>query len=593
MLRRMTDADVSLLGFDPKTNRPEWMICTVLLVPPPAVRPTVRNDLGQRQEDDLTTKLISIVKYNQQVKTRLEKGQREQADLVYKLLQYEVATLIDNNVQGIQPSQVVRTGRPMRSMTERLKSKEGRIRGNLMGKRVDFSARSVITPDPNISIDELGVPLRIAMNLTFPEVFNRFTRERLLKLVKNGPDVYPGAKFVHKVREGSRTVRLRGIDLDQLAEQLEDGDIVDLHLLDGDFVLFNRQPSLHKMSMMGHRIRVMPHNTFCLNVCVTPNFNADFDGDEMNMHVPQSLTTHEELRQLAWVMNQVISPRECKPIVSVVQDIALGVYRMTLPHVVVSERVVMNLTASLSRTCVPKRSEHSESRGVSGQDLLSAALPPGLFTTAGKVRVADGQIQPGSGSVTKSTYQDASSGLLHAVYSDLGVQAARELLDDTQHLVCDFLVHNGFSVGVSDLIVAQDTLKSFRTQVAEMRQKVAFIISSVHAGTFKNESTRSAGEYFERKVNDILNEANIKIGKLAIADAQGQDNRLVSMITSRSKGQEVNMAQMVGCVGQQNVEGKRIPYGFDGRTLPHYTKFDDGPEARGFVRNSFISGLTP
>ncbi|GAX86135.1 hypothetical protein CEUSTIGMA_g13548.t1 [Chlamydomonas eustigma] len=227
-------------------------------------------------------------------------------------------------------------------------------------------------------------------------------------------------------------------------------------LLDGDFVLFNRQPSLHKMSMMGHRIRVMPHNTFRLNVCVTPNFNADFDGDEMNMHVPQSLTTHEELRQLAWVMNQVISPRECKPIVSVVQDIALGVYRMTLPHVAVSERVVMNLTASLSRACVLKRSGP-----VSGQDLLSTALPPGLFTTAGKVKVADGQIQPGSGTVTKSTYQDASNGLLHAVYSDLGVQAARVLLDDTQHLVCDFLVHNGFSVGVSDLIVAPDTLKSF------------------------------------------------------------------------------------------------------------------------------------
>lgn len=276
ILRRISDRDAEILGFSPKYNRPEYMICTVLPVPPPAVRPSVRNDTGQRSEDDLTHKLSMIIKTNNQLKAKIEKGQKEQIDMITMVLQYDVATLIDNTIPGIPQSQQ-RTGRPIRSLTERLKSKEGRIRGNLMGKRVDFSARSVITPDPNISIDELGVPIKIAMNLTFPEVVNVYNRDRLIQYIRNGPDIYPGAKYVRKTNE-HRTIRLRNINRDELntlVEKLEDGDIVERHLSNGDYVLFNRQPSLHKMSMMSHRVRVMPYNTFRLNVMVTPSFNAD------------------------------------------------------------------------------------------------------------------------------------------------------------------------------------------------------------------------------------------------------------------------------------------------------------------------------
>ena len=277
ILRRITKRDAEILGFSEKYTRPEDLICTVLPVPPPAVRPSVRNDTGQRSEDDLTSKLSMIVKVNNNLKQKIEKGVKEQIEMYTMLLQYEVATLIDNTIPGIPPSQQ-RTGRPIRSLTERLKSKEGRIRGNLMGKRVDFSARSVITPDPNISIDELGVPLKIAMNLTYPEIVNKYNKDEMYKLLRNGPDNYPGAKYVRKTKE-NRTVRLRGIDRSNVV--LDDGDVVERHMRNGDYVLFNRQPSLHKMSMMCHRIRVMPYNTFRLNVMVTPSFNADFDGDEI------------------------------------------------------------------------------------------------------------------------------------------------------------------------------------------------------------------------------------------------------------------------------------------------------------------------
>ena len=279
ILKRISDKDCEILGFNPKFNRPEWMICTIFPVPPPAVRPSVRSDTGQRSEDDLTHKLCDIVKSNNALKLRIEKGAtKEQIDINTQVLQYHVATFIDNKIPGISPAQQ-RTGRLLKSLTERLKSKEGRIRGNLMGKRVDFSARSVITPDPNISIDELGVPIKIAMNLTFPEIVNKYNRETIMQYVKNGPDVYPGAKFIRM--KGNVTKSLKNIDRENIV--LEDGYIVDRHLINGDPVLFNRQPSLHRSSMLCHRVRVMPFNTFRLNVCVCAGYNADFDGDEIKL----------------------------------------------------------------------------------------------------------------------------------------------------------------------------------------------------------------------------------------------------------------------------------------------------------------------
>jgi DNA-directed RNA polymerase beta' subunit len=275
IFQRITKEDMEILGFIPEWNRPEWMISTVLPVPPPAVRPSVTDENGKRCEDDLTHKLAEIIKYNKQLKTRMEKPNATQENLVNvtQLLQYHCATFMDNQIPGLPPAQQ-RNGRRMKSISDRLKSKNGRIRGNLNGKRVDQSARSVITPDPYISIDELGVPIKIAMNQTFPEVVNKHIFEHLQKLVRNGPDVYPGAKYIRKTSDG-RTITLKHADREKVANEMQIGDIVDRHMHDGDYILFNRQPSLHKMSMMAHRVRVMPYQSFRLNVLSASPYNAD------------------------------------------------------------------------------------------------------------------------------------------------------------------------------------------------------------------------------------------------------------------------------------------------------------------------------
>jgi DNA-directed RNA polymerase II subunit RPB1 len=270
--QRISEEDCRRLGFDPKYSRPDWMICNALAVPPLTVRPSVVMDDHQRMEDDLTHQLISIIRSNERLRDKIDKN--ESADMIDKLsalLQYNVATYIDNDIKGMPPTQQ-RSGRPLRTLKSRFGAKTGRVRGNLMGKRVDFSARSVITPDANIDLDELGVPEEIATNLTFPEIVSPYNRERLLGYIRNGPEKHPGAKSVF-VKKDKSTFSLRYVNPETI--DLKEGDVVHRHLIDGDIVLFNRQPSLHKASMEAHRVKVLPFSTFRLNVSATRPYNAD------------------------------------------------------------------------------------------------------------------------------------------------------------------------------------------------------------------------------------------------------------------------------------------------------------------------------
>jgi DNA-directed RNA polymerase II subunit RPB1 len=248
------------------------MICQVLAVPPPAVRPSVKHDSQQRSEDDISHIIVNIIKHNKTLQERIsQNAPANQIDDWTTILQYYIATLVDNNIPGVA-AVAQRSGRPLKSIKERLNGKTGRVRGNLMGKRVDFSARSVITPDPNLSIRELGIPIKIAKNITRPVVVNDMNKKFILKLIQNGPDVHPGAKILEK--KSGENISLRHVDRKSIV--LENGDTVHRHLMDGDGVLFNRQPTLHRMSMMCHIAKIMPvGDTFRMNVADTKPYNAD------------------------------------------------------------------------------------------------------------------------------------------------------------------------------------------------------------------------------------------------------------------------------------------------------------------------------
>jgi DNA-directed RNA polymerase II subunit RPB1 len=592
LFRRITDEDVDFMGLSRFWCRPDWMICTVLAIPPPQVRPSVITDNNQRSEDDLTHKLAEIIKTNNTyLQPRIDANAAKSViDEWTNVLQYHVATLVDNQIPGVAPS-AQRNGRPLKSIQQRLGSKEGRIRYNIQGKRVEFSARSVITPDPNISITELGVPEKIAMNLTRPERVTRFNRDKLYKFIQNGPLKFPGAKTIR--RPDGRIISLRHVNTKEVV--LHIGDVVNRHLMDGDIVLFNRQPTLHRMSMMGHRVKVLPFKTFRLNVSVTAPYNADFDGDEMNMHCPQSYEAATELEEIAAVPHQILRPRDGLPVIGIVQDTLVGSYRLTRDHVNFNRREFMNLTMWNRRFdgTVPQPNHSVEGRW-SGRQVISQLLPPIHMDMANsskkKVVIRDGQVLEGQ--IDKSIFSKASRGIIHMTYNDYGSKQTTDLIDSLQNTIEQFLVYNGFSVGISDLIADQTTKEEMDKKIQARKTEIEALLLQIHQDLFDNNTGKSNRDELEDKVFGILNKATELAGEIGQASLSAE-NRMTAMVRAGSKGGPINIAQMIACVGQQNIEGKRIPYGFEDRTLPHFKKYDDGAEARGFIENSFIGGLTP
>tara|TARA_Y100000389_G_scaffold183613_2_gene201283 strand:- start:3164 stop:7708 length:4545 start_codon:yes stop_codon:yes gene_type:complete len=655
LFEKISDEDSNLLGFSSNWCRPEWLICSALPVPPPAVRPSVKQGNSQRMDDDLTHKLAEIVKYNNQLKKKIESFAREEIiNDWYNMVVYHIITFINNEEPGISQS-THRSGRPLKAIQQRLKGKEGRLRSNLMGKRVDFSARSVITPDPNIDLDQLGVPIKIAMNLTYPEIANSFNIKELQEFVYTGPKEWPGAKSIVK-KNGSKFLITEN---NKMNMKLEYGDTVNRHLVDNDYVLFNRQPSLHKMSMMGHRVKVMKGDTFRLNVSATSPYNADFDGDEMNMHVPQSIDSMSELINIASVAKQIISPRENKPIITVVQDTLLGLYKLTHSEVIefkegnqlhygentniynlsgssksemrvdsclYTYKQMINIVCDLSTFdgSIPISDNDFEIDGIvtplwSGKSILSYILPDNInltMTNSGYdnnnskvesgnrkkkllsqynevvniVKIVDGIIKQGT--FDKGLFSKTSKGLIHTIYNDLGSERTCDFINDLQKIVSYILLVEGFSIGISDMIAEKETNEKIKTTIDERKLQIEDIMQEFHLNIFEGIPGQSNKEYFESKVNGILNKTINETGKIGLENLDPK-NRATYMINSGSKGKLTNIAQMVACLGQQNVDGKRIPYGFEGRTLPHYYKYDDSAEARGFVENSFISGQTP
>ena len=601
LFRRITDEDVDFMGLSRFWCRPDWMICSILPIPPPQVRPSVIQDNNQRSEDDLTHKLFEIISTNQRLQDKINNNAAKNLiEDEHTVLQYHIATLVDNQIPGVAPS-AQRSGRPLKSVQQRLGSKEGRIRYNIQGKRVEFSARSVITPDPNISIAEIGVPLKIALNLTVPEKVTPYNKEQMYRLIQNGADKHPGAKTI--VSANGSIKSLKHVNRREIV--LHVGDVINRHLDDGDIILFNRQPTLHRMSMMGHRVKVLPYNTFRLNVSVTAPYNADFDGDEMNAHIPQSYEASTELAEIAAVPHQIVTPRHAKPLIGVVQDSLVGSYRITQPHVEFNRREFMNMMMWNKRfeglMPLAGRTPEGKPPRWTGQQVLTQLMPPinlemgnGLYkdnkSKENFVKIKEGVILQGI--FDKDVFSKPSKGIVHVTYRDYGPTDTVNLIDSMQNTIEQFLVYNGFSVGISDLIADEDTRKQMDEIVKKRKAAIENILLQIHLDLFDNNTGKSNQQEFEDKVFTELNKATEEAGKKGL-EALSDENRLVAMVRAGSKGSTINISQMMACVGQQAPEGRRIPYGFTDRTLPHFKKYDDGAEARGFVESSFIQGLTP
>lgn len=603
VFRNITPEDMAKMGLNADYARPEWMILTVLPVPPPAVRPSVSVDgtsTGMRSEDDLTYKLSDIIRANSNVRRCEQEGSPQHVIADFEaLLQFHVATYMDNDSAGY-PKALQKSGRPIKSIRARLKSKEGRLRGNLMGKRVDFSARTVITGDPNLSLDEVGVPRSTARILTFPETVNAFNIDRLQQLVRNGPNLHPGAKYV--IRDTGERIDLRHNKRNGEI-QLQYGYKVERHIVDGDLVIFNRQPSLHKESMMGHRVRVMPYSTFRLNLSVTSPYNADFDGDEMNLHVPQSHETRAEVMNLCMVPLNIVSPQRNGPLMGIVQDTLCGVYKMCRRDVFLNYDQVMNILLWVPDWdgVVPPPAILKPRPRWTGKQIISLVVPHGLNLVRGDkegpsalndngLLVHGGDLMYGL--FSKKSVGASGGGIIHIIYNALGWEAAVAFFNGTQRVVNYWLLHNGFSIGVGDTVPDEATAQGITEAVNEQKEEVERITQAATDNTLEALPGMNVRETFESLVSKALNSARDNAGDRTEKSLKDLNNA-IQMARSGSKGSAINISQMTAVVGQQSVEGKRIPFGFKYRTLPHFTKDDYSPEARGFVENSYLRGLTP
>ncbi len=734
-LEKIPDEHLIFLGMEKTASRPEWTIMKVLPVPPITVRPSITLESGDRSEDDLTHKLVDVLRINQRLRENRDSGAPQLiVEDLWELLQYHCTTYFDNQTSGIPPARH-RSGRPLKTLSQRLKGKEGRFRSNLSGKRVNFCARTVISPDPNLGINEVGVPVSTAMELTVPIRVTSRNREQLRQMILRGPDIHPGVNYIirgdrYRVRITDRTKFIWAgfrclnpechsgsdeepyagyrpdlnqvlpapnflpglilkkqmrrdpitdelqedwdVDLDStlsnlkgedsngkslakddpnaiihnrwrwevenpeeyLPEHLEvrcphcgspevedehgnvfptdvedrlstydrDGNpkpgvVVERHLIDSDVAIFNRQPSLHRMSMLVHEIRVMPGKTFRFNLADCTPYNADFDGDEMNLHVIQSEEARAEARILMRVQEHIISPRYGGSVIGGIHDHISGAYLLTNNSTFLPKHVVMDVLSSVGWSGeLPEETERNGEIGYNGNDVFSLLVKEGFTLNfknrAGElVNVSKGDVL---GSIDKRGIGAEDGRLLDAVVQTHGTDLGAEFINKMTKMTIAICTAMGFTTGIDDQDLPPEAKKEIEKYNSDASNKVQEELEKFGKDGRKYEARpgRTPLETLEENILTILDEGKAKTGTVA-KEHLGQDNSAVLMATSGARGSMDNLAMMAGSIGQPKVRGKRLERGYQERVLSHFPRKVKGAKEKGFVSSSFKRGLEP
>lgn len=632
ILQDILEEDLQTLGIDPEGSHPKNMVLTVLLVPPPVIRPSIMVSEGSRArgQDDLTTQLLEIVKRVSGLKETLSDDSPspqvartplsvETLDAWDRLSQ-DVWAYMHNTPRGNQSSK--RSGVPRQCLFSRLSGKTGRFRSNLQGKRVNFSGRSVISPDPLLDVDEVGVPEVMALQLTTQERVGPQNAAALAARVLRGANRIDGAESVI-TRDGTSIQLKYCCSREQL--RLENGWIVERPMQTGDWVIFNRQPTLHRSSMMGHRVQIMPGKTLRCNLAVVSPYNADFDGDEMNVHVPQSPAATAEVRGLMAVTHQVVAPQASRPVMGIVQDALLGAHLMTSPDVLLTAPDFMAIIMAAhrkgddiaARTQLPPPAFIAPVALWTGKQLIEVLLPrvslhhgdveevwetvtddASVSTVASHpVIIHNGHFV--SGQLNKATMGASTGSLTHHVLLSSGNTRAVEFMGDAQRVVNRWLMEYGFSIGIGDCVPSGPVDTQMRESIDQALRRIDALQeelprwSSVTLGN-TNDSGGTTLEKLavERTIHSMVSRAQMSTGSMVRKEMR-HGNGLGAMVSAGSKGNNINICQIMLCVGQNCVNGNRIGRdGPDDRTLPSYPHGDQSVDGAGFVSNSYLLGLT-
>lgn len=562
-------------------------------------------------------KQSEIVLINEAISKHMNSGGKiELIQEDWDFLQLHCALYFNSEVSGVPPNLVPK--KSMRGIVQRLKGKQGRFRGNLSGKRVDFSARTVISPDPNLMIHQVGVPDRVAKILTFPERVNSANIDKLRQMIRNGTDVHPGANYVQQ-KGGNFKKYLAYGNRDKVAQDLKLGDIVERHLVDGDIVLFNRQPSLHKLSIMCHVAKVQPQRTFRFNECVCTPYNADFDGDEMNLHLPQTEESRAEALVLMGNRSNLVTPRNGELLIAATQDFITGGYLLTQRDEFLTREKAMQLATCM--LCGPDSNMDIElpppaimkpRRLWTGKQIFSLIMRPNSkcpvranLSTKGKnytkntdmcvrdsyVIIRNSQLM--CGSMDKNTMGSGTKNcIFYVILRDFGEEHATKAMWRLARIASYFMMNRGFSFGISDVTPSRQLLEEKQKLLDTGYAKCDEYIMEMKKGTLRCSPGCTPEQTLESVMLKELSVIREHAAQACFRELHPTNSALI-MAQSGSKGSNINISQMIACVGQQAINGKRVGNGFEDRALPHFEKFSKHPGARGFVQNSFYSGLTP
>lgn len=603
---------VPLLGLRSGTS-PCSLLINTLLVPPVCVRPRGMSTTNHIREDDLTTQYNEILICSDMLNDGTNDAARSME--TWELLQTRVARLLDAALPGF-PSHL-RTVE-CKSYAQRMKGKQGRFRGNLSGKRVDFSGRSVISPDPNLRIDELAVPLRVARVLTYPQRVFAGNIQLMRRLVRNGPHVHPGALTVYLSKERSRKSLRNARDRESIAARLSVGDIVERHVMSGDYILFNRQPSLHRISLMAHRARVLPFRTFRFNECCCAPYNADFDGDEMNIHVVQTEEARAEAKELMLTAQNVITAKNGEPIIACTQDFLTAAYIVTARDALFDRasftQLVSHWLGVETQYALPIPAILKPAERWTGKQLFELILRPSpetqlLLNLEAKARFYSGagaHDDPAEGYVAfldshfisgrldkKLLGGGAKDGLFARLYALSGGEQTATCMTRIAQFTSRYLQNYGFSLGLGDVSPTPSLNEKKAAVLTESFDKCERMISLAKTGRLIPKPGMTVKQSLEAMLNGELSQVRDACGSAAVQALDAKSNAPLIMVNSGSKGSALNTAQMMACVGQQTVSGKRIMNAFQDRALPHFPRFAEDPASRGFVASSFYSGLSP
>jgi DNA-directed RNA polymerase III subunit RPC1 len=635
IFKKISDEDCELLAMIPEDARPEMLIWEYVPVPPVCIRPSVMQEAGAT-EDDITNKIGDICQISSIIRAGLRNGFPLQILMEqWDFLQLQIAMYINSDVPGLKQQGLQKS---MRGFCQRLKGKGGRFRQNLSGKRVDFSGRTVIGPDPNLGIDEVAVPERVAKNLTYPEKATRYNIEKLRRLIKTGANRWPGANAILDRRTNDRTTLAnlakdpakRAERLEGAANRLKIGDIVERHLENGDIVLFNRQPSLHKLSILSHRARVRPWRTFRLNECVCNPYNADFDGDEMNLHVPQTEEARTEAIELMGVKYNLATPKNGTPIIAAIQDFITAAYLLSSKNNFFDRRTFCQIcnfmfngdgaydpdTGETSPIEIPPPAVLKPQALWTGKQVFNVLMRPNKKSRVlVNLEAAGKQFKPTPGEpndlnaddaylvvrnsevmcgvMDKATVGDGKKdSVFYVLMRDFGPDHAVQGMNRLAKLSARWLTNNGFSLGISDVTPGDLLNRKKQALVQEAYAKCDKLIKDFKDGKLQRDAGCDEEKTMENRIGGILSNVRQAAGDICFEELSRWNAPLI-MAKCGSKGSNINVSQMVASVGQQMIGGARVADGFHHRTLPHFPKAARQPASKGFVSNSFFSGLSP